>query len=118
MRTPVDDVRLLIIWRPTRLLNLSGEWGYRSELGSGGFTHRYTLDWLPFPDGNIALDCFVEYELDRSGVENRQVQGLRAGFRWAVNRNTDFRLTYTFDGSSNTSEESIQTLTTSLDIRF
>jgi hypothetical protein len=118
IRTPVDDVRLLIIWRPTRLLNLSGEWGYRSELGSGGFTHRYTLDWLPFPDGNIALDCFIEYELDRSGVENRQEQELRAGFRWAVNRNTDFRLTYTFDGSSNTSEESIQTLTTILDIRF
>ncbi len=116
IRTETDDVGLLLIWRPTRLLSLTGEWGFRRESESEGFDQRYTVDWLPFPDGNINFDLTLE--LQDFAIEDSQRQRLSANFRWAVNRKTDFRLTYTFLESQGAIAEEIHTLNSSLDIRF
>ncbi len=43
---------------------------------------------------------------------------MSANFRWALNRKTDFRLTYTFEESLDATDEEIHTLNSSFEIRF
>ncbi len=116
IETERHDVSFLLIWRPTQQLNLSGEWGYRDADEFEGFSQRYTLDWLPFPDGNVDLNFFYELGIDEA--ENRTRQRFNGGLRWALNRKTDFRLDYIFDKGSNTTREEIHILDATLDIRF
>lgn len=113
-----QDTRITteFFYRPSQQINLSTRWGYVKAEKQSGFTQRYKLDWLPFPDGAIQFNG--TYELDRDPMSKQSMDRFSGIIRWNINRYAHLEFNYTRSIQISTETMRTQTFFTTFNVTF
>lgn len=104
-------------YRPSHQINLATRWGYVKGRDVSGLTHRYKLEWFPFPDG--AIQFTGTYELDRDPTSKQSQDRYNGILRWNINRYAYLELNYTRAVQKSTEETTrTQTFFTTFNLTF